>query len=236
MLHDLLPLTEWFCSVRFMIPSVSPARPSPAAQRPDTARSHLTGHFPASIEAFGYSELNSRSTSTALGVGKVLKVMLGVPSVLAVFSFLMIIRGFYAKETDGDTMQERWSGFAKKPARRMMSLMAGAARVGLIALRAKLIRDPKKKSAMHTRAGKRAVTELVRLGPTYVKLGQILSCREDLVPKEYINELSLHFAQIFWQAQQTHHIPPGGLKKRCLNSSPYNSKRIQQISKNINFG
>lgn len=73
----------------------------------------------------------------------------------------------------------------------MLSLQAGAIRVGLIALRAKLTRDPAKKSAMHTRAGKRAVTELVRLGPTYVKLGQILSCREDLVPKEYIQELSL---------------------------------------------
>jgi hypothetical protein len=35
----------------------------------------------------------------------------------------------------------------------MLSLMAGAVRVGLIALRAKLIRDPEKKSAMHTKAG-----------------------------------------------------------------------------------
>ena len=34
----------------------------------------------------------------------------------------------------------------------MLSLMAGAVRVGLIALRAKLIRDPEKKSAMHTKA------------------------------------------------------------------------------------
>ena len=32
-------------------------------------------------------------------------------------------------------------------------LMAGACRVGLIALRAKLIRDPEKKSAMHTKVG-----------------------------------------------------------------------------------
>ena len=35
----------------------------------------------------------------------------------------------------------------------MLALMAGACRVGLIALRAKLIRDPEKKSAMHTKVG-----------------------------------------------------------------------------------
>jgi len=115
--------------------------------------------------------------------------MFGAPAVLSVFAFLMVLRGYQKTETDGDAMQEKWSSYAKKPGRRMLALMAGACRVGLIALRAKFIRDPEKKSAMHTKAGKRAVTELVRLGPTYVKLGQILSCREDLVPKEYINEL-----------------------------------------------
>lgn len=35
----------------------------------------------------------------------------------------------------------------------MLALMAGACRVGLIALRAKLMRDPEKKSAMHTKVG-----------------------------------------------------------------------------------
>jgi len=131
----------------------------------------------------------NKTPATARGVGRTLKIMLGVPSLLAVFSFLMVLRGYKTMETNGDAMQEKWSSFARKPGQRMLSLMAGAVRVGLIALRAKLIRDPEKKSAMHSKAGKRAVTELVRLGPTYVKLGQILSCREDLVPKEYINEL-----------------------------------------------
>ncbi|CAK9103454.1 unnamed protein product [Durusdinium trenchii] len=175
----------------FLLPSVAPARPGAQMQvdTVDTTRSHLTGLTWNFAPSFEPSSGRVRSSSTALGVGKVLKVMLGVPSALAVFSFLMVLRGYTTKESDGDTMQERWSSYAKKPGQRMLALMAGAARVGLIALRAKLIRDPKKKSAMHTRAGKRAVTELVRLGPTYVKLGQILSCREDLVPKEYIKEL-----------------------------------------------
>ena len=183
--------------LRFLLPSVAPARPGAQMQvdTVDTTRSHLTGLTWNFAPSFEPSSGRVRSSSTALGVGKVLKVMLGVPSALAVFSFLMVLRGYTTKESDGDTMQERWSSYAKKPGQRMLALMAGAARVGLIALRAKLIRDPKKKSAMHTRAGKRAVTELVRLGPTYVKLGQILSCREDLVPKEYIKELHLEFAE-----------------------------------------
>jgi len=119
----------------------------------------------------------------------VLKVMLGVPSALMLFSTFMVLRGYKQEVGNGDEMQERWASFAKRPNARFMSLMAGAARVGLIALRAKFMRDEAKKSAIHTKAGKRAVTELVRLGPTYVKLGQILSCREDLVRKEYIEEL-----------------------------------------------
>jgi len=119
----------------------------------------------------------------------VLKAAIALPNALMMIAGIVIWRGGKQQVGDGDEMQERWASFAERPMARMMALTAGAVRVGAIALRAKLARDSAKKSALHTRAGKRAVTELVRLGPTYVKLGQILSCREDLVPKEYIKEL-----------------------------------------------
>eukprot|EP00435_Cladocopium_sp_Y103_P061560 s255_g23.t1 len=190
-----LALLVGCCTVHsglFVLPAAAPPRPETRPARGAATYSALTaGTYPGAL-SMRKSRIAGRPNqkpATARGVGRTLKIMLGVPSFLAVFSFLMVLRGYKTMETDGDAMQEKWSSFAKKPGRRMLALMAGACRVGLIALRAKLIRDPEKKSAMHTKAGKRAVTELVRLGPTYVKLGQILSCREDLVPKEYINEL-----------------------------------------------
>lgn len=167
--------------------------PAPAKSVPPRAHSMS----PAAAYSAGQSLLvgqwetrtPARPAHTAREAGTVLKVMLGVPSALMLFSTFMVLRGYKQVVGNGDEMQERWASFAKRPNARFMSLMAGAARVGLIALRAKFTRDEAKKSAIHTKAGKRAVTELVRLGPTYVKLGQILSCREDLVRKEYIEEL-----------------------------------------------
>ena len=49
----------------------------------------------------------------------------------------------------------------------MLALMAGACRVGLIALRAKLIRDPEKKSAMHTKVGGTQVEKTFQNQKTY---------------------------------------------------------------------
>jgi len=92
-------------------------------------------------------------------------------------------------QVDGDVMQERWQRYSKKPLRRMLALQAGVLRVGLLMLRAKLNRNEKKASALRSAAGQCAVQELLRLGPTYVKLGQVASCRGDLIPVEYIDEL-----------------------------------------------
>ena len=46
--------------------------------------------------------------------------------------------------------------------------------------------EEKNWSYVRERNGKRAVDVFISLGPTFVKLGQVLSARSDLLPKEYI--------------------------------------------------
>ena len=72
------------------------------------------------------------------------------------------------------------------------SLLLGAWSTALF-LDAKLNRRPedddKKKNATDSLRASQLRAILIRLGPTYVKLGQVLSSRQDLLPKRYIEEL-----------------------------------------------
>jgi len=111
------------------------------------------------------------------------------PNVLLLFASVMIWRGGKRDVTDGEAMQRMWASYSERPTGRFLALAAGAVRVGVVALRAKLARKTEEKSRLNTKAGQRAVKELVQLGPTYVKLGQIVSCRQDLVPDEYVEQL-----------------------------------------------
>lgn len=83
-----------------------------------------------------------------------------------------------------------WGRFADQPGARTRALLAGGLRMLPSVLRARLCRDPSARSALHAAAGARLADELIRLGPTYVKIGQILSCRENLLPAEYVRALA----------------------------------------------
>lgn len=48
-----------------------------------------------------------------------------------------------------------------------------------------------KSSEIRTYAGKHLANNLLKLGPLYIKLGQIISCRENLLGKEWIDAMSI---------------------------------------------
>ena len=50
-------------------------------------------------------------------------------------------------------------------------------------------RDPKSPLLNDDRGGSRLVRTLTELGPTFIKFGQMLSCRPDLLPEELIRAL-----------------------------------------------
>jgi hypothetical protein len=83
-----------------------------------------------------------------------------------------------------------WGRFADQPGARTRALLAGGLRMLPSVVRARLCRDPKRRSALQAAAGARFADELIRLGPTYVKIGQILSCRDNLLPAEYVAALA----------------------------------------------
>ncbi len=83
-----------------------------------------------------------------------------------------------------------WSRFARYPNARGRALMAGMLRMAPAVGVSVVARDRIRRSAYRTIAAQRLVDELIHLGPTYVKLGQILSCRENSLPKEYISALT----------------------------------------------
>jgi len=111
------------------------------------------------------------------------------PNVILLVALILVFLGGRKDISNGDAMQEKWARYANRPALRAAALMAGGVRFGAIYLRAKLARNPEKKHDLLVAAGKRAVRELVQLGPTYVKLGQIISSRPDSVPDEIVKEL-----------------------------------------------
>jgi len=83
-----------------------------------------------------------------------------------------------------------WGRFANAPGARTRALLAGCARITPSVMRAKFSRGAEKRTEAWTAAGVKLADELIRLGPTYVKVGQIVSCREGLLPPEMLGGLT----------------------------------------------
>ncbi|CAE8627811.1 unnamed protein product, partial [Polarella glacialis] len=98
----------------------------------------------------------------------VLMAALAVPNIALLVAAFLTWRGGRKDFSDGDAMQAQWASYASRPTARALALGAGAARVGFVALRAKLAKDPTKKSELHTRAGKQAVKELMSSSSSFV--------------------------------------------------------------------
>jgi predicted unusual protein kinase regulating ubiquinone biosynthesis (AarF/ABC1/UbiB family) len=78
---------------------------------------------------------------------------------------------------------------------------------------------------------------LVSLGPTYVKLGQVLSSRQDLLPKAYIMELRTlqdavpPFDDALARRILDAELGAANAKKLALSSAPIASASLGQVYK-----
>ncbi|CAM9790093.1 unnamed protein product [Chrysoparadoxa australica] len=94
--------------------------------------------------------------------------------------------------SDVSSIEASWSSRGYGSAlTRNVEIWAFAVRMLLKELKArkKLKTDPALGSEMRAQVAIQLRQGLLKLGPTFIKLGQLLSTRIDVVPKEYINEL-----------------------------------------------
>lgn len=74
------------------------------------------------------------------------------------------------------------------------------------------------------------------LGPTYIKLGQIMSMRSDILPQTYCDELTrlrtnvkpMEFETILQIVEQEYHVPPKSIFS-SIDPVPYGSASIAQV-------
>lgn len=83
-----------------------------------------------------------------------------------------------------------WEKFARRPGARFRAILRTSIRVGFSVARARRL-DPSSPAAAARRreTAERVVSQVLRLGPTFIKLGQVASCRPDLLAPEYIDAL-----------------------------------------------
>lgn len=95
-------------------------------------------------------------------------------------------RGRPSEEENNDIPHAtaNWADFARKPGARGRAVMWAMIRIAPRILRAKLSRSEESRILQKKKGGEAVTNALIGLGPTYVKIGQIASCRDE-IPPEY---------------------------------------------------
>ena len=81
-----------------------------------------------------------------------------------------------------------WARYARKPSARGRAIMWMLTQQGTFLLLSKILWF--RKSAIRVHAGKHFADSLLKLGPLYIKLGQIVSCRKNLLGSEWIEAMA----------------------------------------------
>jgi len=103
---------------------------------------------------------------------------------------LSLIESKKACERQSLDATSEWSRYAMDPAARGGAVMMITFRLLPIWLRQSLCKEgSEEKTKLRAESGVLFADELLKLGPLYIKLGQILSCRENLLPEEWISAM-----------------------------------------------
>mmetsp|Transcript_22796 Transcript_22796/g.34501 ORF Transcript_22796/g.34501 Transcript_22796/m.34501 type:complete len:636 (+) Transcript_22796:141-2048(+) len=103
-----------------------------------------------------------------------------------VVSMMQYFEARRARQRQALDATSEWSRYAQNPAARGRAVMMIGLRLLPYWLRYKLTFDKEKKKQVSTQSGRVFSDELLKLGPLYIKLGQIFSCRENLLPTAWV--------------------------------------------------
>ena len=138
------------------------------------------------------------------------KIKIAVFSVVAFMTVLNLIEGYRARQRQKVDATSEWGRYSDKPAARgmalsllMMKLVPYAVLPNVLEFFSGKVKgedgkyiydspDEYKASRprrLRERGGEMFADGLLRLGPLYIKIGQILSCRENLFPDEWIKAM-----------------------------------------------
>ena len=131
----------------------------------------------------------SRAAAAVNIVSRATKIMR--PALLLVIAFLSlssIVSTIQAQRRQALDATSEWGRYAQYPAARGRAVMMIFFRLLPFWVRQRLAND-ERKTILKTKSGTIFADSLLRLGPLYIKLGQILSCRENLLPTEWITAM-----------------------------------------------
>lgn len=105
-----------------------------------------------------------------------------------VWSIALIASQNRVKKRQARMATSEWSRYAQYPAARGRAIMWLMVQQALIILASQIVRP--RRSSIRQYAGEHFADSLLKLGPLYIKLGQIISCRKNLLGPEWIDAMA----------------------------------------------
>lgn len=107
---------------------------------------------------------------------------------LIVWSLCLLTSNQKVKERQAQIATSEWARYARYPAARGRAIVWLMMQQAILLLASNIVRF--KRTRIREHAGKHFADSLLKLGPLYIKLGQIVSCRKNLLGPEWIEAMS----------------------------------------------
>jgi predicted unusual protein kinase regulating ubiquinone biosynthesis (AarF/ABC1/UbiB family) len=108
---------------------------------------------------------------------------------ISVWLVTVAVSTYRTKQRQTKDATSEWGRFAQQPGARARAISWLITRQSFLVLFSKLVRN-KWRSQIREFAGRQFAQGLLQLGPLYIKLGQIVSCRKNLLGEEWITSMA----------------------------------------------
>lgn len=112
-----------------------------------------------------------------------------IGSIIYWWLYMSLLEYIDTKIRQSELATSEWTRYAKHPAARGRAIAWLAMQQCFYITAAKL--SPIRRKQIRQKAGKNFANGLLKLGPLYIKLGQILSCRKNLLGDEWVEAMSI---------------------------------------------